>query len=72
MADVERERYRELMDVIAWFFFDLLVLGYVEDPDTGLSFRIPGGLEWAVYIEVSYIHSFSVAAVVTSIDHNYY
>ena len=72
MADVERERYRELMDVIAWFFFDLLVLGYVEDPDTGLSFRIPGGLEWAVYIEVSYIYSFSVAAVVTSIVHNYY
>ena len=60
------------MDVIAWFFFDLLVLGYVEDPDTGLSFRIPGGLEWAVYIEVSYIYSFSVAAVVTSIVHNYY
>jgi len=41
------------MDVIAWFFFDLLVLGYAEDPETGLSFRIPGGLEWAVYIEVS-------------------
>ena len=55
-ADVERERYRELMDVIARFFFDLLVLGSVEDPDTGLSFGIPGGLEWAVYIEVSYIH----------------
>ena len=52
MAEVERERYHELMDVIAWFFFDLLVLGYVEDPNSGLSFRIPGGLEWAVYIEV--------------------
>ena len=53
VAEVERERYRELMDVIAWFFFDLLVLGYAEDPETGLSFRIPGGLEWAIYIEVS-------------------
>ena len=52
VAESERSRYRELMDVIGWFFFDLLVLGYVEDLDTGLSFRIPGGLQWAVYIEV--------------------
>jgi hypothetical protein len=48
----ERERYRQLMDVIGWFFFDLFILGYVEDPNTGKSFRLPGGLKWAVYIEV--------------------
>ena len=48
----ERERYRQLMEVIGWFFFDLFILGYVEDPNTGKSFRIPGGLKWAVYIEV--------------------
>ena len=41
------------MEVIGWFFFDLLILGYVEDPTTGISFRIPGGLEWAIYIEVT-------------------
>ena len=48
----ERERYRQLMEVIGWFFFDLFILGYVEDPNTGKSFRMPGGLKWAVYIEV--------------------
>ena len=41
------------MEVIGWFFFDLLILGYVEDPATGKSFRIPGGLEWAIYVEVN-------------------
>lgn len=40
------------MDTINWFFFDLFILGYVEDPLTGTSFRYPGGLEWAIYIEV--------------------
>ena len=48
----ERERYDRLMEVIGWFFFDLFILGYVEDPNTGKSFRLPGGLKWAVYIEV--------------------
>ncbi len=49
----ECERYNQLMEVIGWFFFDLLILGYVEDPVTGRSFRVPGGLQWAIYIEVS-------------------
>ena len=40
------------MDSISWFFFDFLILGYVEDPLTGHSFRLPGGLEWSVYVEV--------------------
>ena len=44
--------YRRLIEVIGWFFFDLLILGYVEDRDTGLSFRLPGGLDWAIYVEV--------------------
>ena len=51
---MEQVNYQSLKDIIAWFFFDLLVLGYVEDLESGLSYRIPGGLEWAVYIEVSY------------------
>ena len=40
------------MDSINWFFFDFLILGYVEDPLTGNSFRFPGGLEWSIYVEV--------------------
>ena len=40
------------MKVIGWFFFDLFLLGYVEDPVTGLSFSIPGGMGWMVYVEV--------------------
>ena len=52
VAENERIRYRELVEVIGWFFFDLFVLGYVEDAGTGLSFRMPGQLKWRVYIEV--------------------
>lgn len=48
----ERRHFEVLRETISWFFFDLLILGYVEDPSTGTSFRIPGGLEWAIYIEV--------------------
>ena len=40
------------MDSISWFFFDLLVLGYVEDRNSGLSFRLPGDLSWTIYVEV--------------------
>lgn len=52
VVESERNRYDELLAVIGWFFFDLFVLRYVEDSNTGLSFRLPGGLEWAIYIEV--------------------
>ena len=45
-------QYYQLMDSINWFFFDFLILGYVEDPVTGHGFRFPGGLEWSVYVEV--------------------
>ena len=44
--------YRRLIEAIGWFFFDLLILGYVEDRNTGLSFRLPGGLDWVIYVEV--------------------
>ena len=49
----ERRTYEELIASVGWFFFDLFVLGYVEDPITGVSFRFPGGMSWAVYVEVS-------------------
>ena len=52
MPEIEQSHYRDIMDTICWFFFDLLVLGYVEDQRSGLSFRLPGGMQWAIYIEV--------------------
>ena len=52
MDENEQAHHRQLIKVIGWFFFDLLMLGYVEDSHSGLSFRIPGGLAWAIYVEV--------------------
>ena len=47
------------MEMIGWFFFDLLMLGYVEDSDTGLSFCIPRGRAWTIYVEVcKYMHAY--------------
>ena len=48
----ETQNYKELMKVIGWFFFDLFLLGYVEDPVTGFSVSIPGGMDWKIYVEV--------------------
>ena len=48
----EREQYSKMIQTVGWFFFDLFILGYVEDPLTGWSFRFPGGMQLAVYIEV--------------------
>ena len=53
VEDSERYHYLEFVQMIGWFFFDLFLLGYVEDPNTGLSFRLPGGLKWEVYVEVN-------------------
>jgi len=50
--DQEREHYNRLINTVGWFFFNLFILGYVEDPLTGHSFRCPGGMEWAIYVEV--------------------
>jgi hypothetical protein len=41
------------MEEVGWFFFDLLLIGYVEDSNTGLSFCLPGALEWFFYVEVN-------------------
>lgn len=48
----ERDQYSKLIETVGWFFFDLFILGYVEDPPTGWSFRFPGGMQLAVYVEV--------------------
>ena len=49
------EHYQCLLETVGWFFFNLLLLGYVEDRTSGASFCIPSGLEWSVYAEVSII-----------------
>ncbi len=51
MAETEKQNYLDLVDTISWFFFDLLMIGYVEDKN-GISFRIPGELNWKIFIEV--------------------
>ena len=43
------------MNEIGWFFFDLLILGYVQDVATGESFHLPFDLGWNIYVEVSEI-----------------
>ena len=48
----EKNKMAKLMDTIGWFFYHFLVLGYIEDPATGTSYRFPGEQEWDVYIEV--------------------
>ena len=42
----------ELWDSLNWFFFHLLVVGYVEDEKTGRSFALLRGISWKIYIEV--------------------
>ena len=51
--DEERSKYEQLIETIGRFFFDQFLLGYVVNPVTGNSFRFPGGMQWAVYVEVS-------------------
>ena len=48
----EKELYNKMIETIGWFFFDLFILGYAEDPLTGWSFRFPGGMQLAIYVEV--------------------
>ena len=46
------ELYNSVMTKVWWFLFDLFFLGYVEDPETGISFTMPQGLQWSFYFEV--------------------
>ena len=41
------------MDKFGWFFFQLLVLGSVEDFKSGCAFQLHKNVKWEVYIEVS-------------------
>lgn len=40
------------MAEVQWFLVDLFFLGYVEDPSSGLSFKMPSKLKWECYFEV--------------------
>ncbi len=48
---MDKARYNKIMSNIGWFFFELLIIGHVEDYKSGLSFSLPG-LKWHIYIEV--------------------
>ena len=48
---MDKSKYMDLITTIGWFFFDLLLIGNVEDYRTGLSFSLPG-LKWHFYVEV--------------------
>ena len=50
--DPEKQKYYKIIESISWFFFDLLIIGYVEDNNTGLSFCLPAELNWKIFIEV--------------------
>ena len=52
LDQAEESKFSELIETIEWFFYDFLVLGYVEDLISGDSFRFPGGQKWHIYIEV--------------------
>ena len=47
-----QEESRQLVTEIHWFFFSLFIIGYIEDQSTGLSFRLPGGQQWSLFVEV--------------------
>ena len=49
----EQIKYKKLMNTLAWFFFKLLVFEYIEDSETGMAFRLPGGYHWKIFVEVT-------------------
>ena len=55
----EQEQYQYLMNQINWFFFNLFILGYVEDTCSGASFRLPSDSDWSVYVEVCMTHNYN-------------
>ncbi|KAI6653727.1 hypothetical protein LOD99_3231 [Oopsacas minuta] len=51
-SDKKDKKFQELMSSICWFFFYILILGYVYDEASGKGFYMPVGLNWQVYVEV--------------------
>jgi hypothetical protein len=48
----EQEEFDHWVEQTSWFFFQLLVMGYVEDIESGESFHLPTGLGWKIFVEV--------------------
>ena len=53
VSDAERTKYNQLTCNIGWFFFKLILLGYVEDSGTGESFFLPNFQDLKIFIEVN-------------------
>ena len=51
-TELDENLYRDVMKRVERFFFDLIFLGYVEDSDSGVSFKLPGDLQWSLFFEV--------------------
>ena len=51
----ENTKFNHLMNEVGWFLFKLLILGYVEDNQTGQSFQLPSNSKWSLYVEVCII-----------------
>ena len=60
MVPEEQMKYKKLMNTLAWFFFRLLVFEYLEDSETGMAFRLPGGHQWKIFIEVMYLYLYLI------------
>ncbi len=54
-SEESKANSKKLFDMLGWFLFDFLLLGYAEDPQSGLSFRMQSGITWNIYIEVNHI-----------------
>ena len=51
-SESEVKEYNDLMTEVFWFLFSLIGLGFVEDVETGESFRLSGNFELRFFIEV--------------------
>ena len=51
-CESEVKEYNDLMTEVFWFLFSLIGLGFVEDVETGESFRLSGSSELRFFIEV--------------------
>ncbi|XP_065839047.1 uncharacterized protein [Oscarella lobularis] len=52
ISQAEFNRYESLRTEMFWFMFSLICMGFVEDTETGKSFRLCGDCAWHIYIEV--------------------
>ena len=51
---------KKFMNTLAWFFFKLLIFEYMEDLETGITFRLPGGYHWKIFVEVTINNMFNM------------